>query len=375
MIKRQNISDFALVRAHTLRQKSRPPYSALPLMPTPFHRSVRRLFLLSAAGLILRAGVGLAADTGETGAANTSGTGTIGEATQDVLQGTVDEVTPLNTLETQSVYVGTAPFREKEFRTPSPDAPDGVQSNYNHIDEVENTFEYGHRILLFDKVYLKLGVEYKRYDFGQTNAPLPSTLSTVHGEINFEYIVKGEPAAFINFNPGVYYGNSQISVGSFDFDIAAGTLFPVPYLKNVYGLFGLEFSLLAHYPVQPFGGLVWLINNHIRLQAVPEEPRLIYTVNKQLDFFAGGEVNGTAFKRNSDDDARPQFRRYSKGVIDFSEDRVGAGLTYTPIEAVDIDFSGGWDIHREFNYYRGDSSKRFITDGAPYAKIEISANF
>ena len=53
---------------------------------------------------------------------------------------------------------------------------------------------------------------------------------------------------------------------------------------------------------------------------------------------------------------------------------MGAGLTYSPIEAVDIDISGGWDVERNFNYYRGDS-KRFVTDGAPYVKLKVSANF
>ena len=46
----------------------------------------------------------------------------------------------------------------------------------------------------------------------------------------------------------------------------------------------------------------------------------------------------------------------------------------SPLAALDIDFRGGWDTHPHFNHYRGDS-KRFVTDGAPYAKIEISANF
>ncbi len=319
-------------------------------------------------------GVGAAEPGNAGGAASATGTGSIGQAIQGATQSITDDVTPLNTLETQSTYVFSAPFQEKEFRTPSPDAPNGRQSNYEHIDELENTFEYGHRIHLVDKVYLKLGIDYERWDFSKTTAPLPTTLSALRGEINFEYIVHGMPAAFVNFNPGVYYANSKASLGSVDMNTAAGTLFPIPYLKNVYGLVGLEFSILAHYPVQPFGGVVWLINDHLRLQAVPEEPRLIYTVNKQLDFFVGGQVSGTAFKRNSDDDARPQFKRFSKGVIDFSEERVGAGLTYTPIEAVDIDLSGGWDIQRDFNYYRGDS-KRFVTDGAPYVKLEVSANF
>ncbi len=50
---------------------------------------------------------------------------------------------------------------------------------------------------------------------------------------------------------------------------------------------------------------MWLINDHLRLEAVPPEPRLIYTVNDQLDFFAGGELLGDAYKRDHTDFARP----------------------------------------------------------------------
>jgi hypothetical protein len=40
-----------------------------------------------------------------------------------------------------------------------------------------------------------------------------------------------------------------------------------------------------------------------------------------------------------------------------------------------VDLSGGWDFGRDFDYYRGDSTKQFKTDGAPYAKVSISAEF
>ena len=170
-------------------------------LPRRFARRAALLF----ATCTLGAAAGVAAtDPGNAGgAANATGTGPVGQAVQGATQAVTNEVTPLNTLETQSVYVFTAPFEEKEFRAPGPNAPDGRQSSFEHLDELENTFEYGHRVHLFDRVYLKLGVEYKRYDFGQTNAPLPSTLSALHGEINFEYIVQGNVASFVNFNPGV----------------------------------------------------------------------------------------------------------------------------------------------------------------------------
>jgi hypothetical protein len=138
---------------------------------------------------------------------------------------------------------------------------------------------------------------------------------------------------------------------------------------------GARFSLLAKYPVFPIAGAVWLINDHLRIEAVPPEPRIIYSVNKKLDFFAGGELLGEAYKRDTIDGARPQDQRFSGGVIDYSEERAGAGLTYSPCSAVDVDISGGWDFGRDFDYYRGDAAKRFITDGAPYAKVAISAEF
>ena len=125
----------------------------------------------------------------------------------------------------------------------------------------------------------------------------------------------------------------------------------------------------------PIGGVVWLIRDNLRLQGVPPEPRLIYTVNKQLDFFAGGELLGESYKRAADPGARPQDQRFSSAVLDFTEYRGGAGLTYTPIKQVDIDLSGGWDFQRDFDYYRGDATKQFITHGAPYAKLEVSASF
>ena len=62
-------------------------------------------------------------------------------------------------------------------------------------------------------------------------------------------------------------------------------------------------------------------------------------------------------------------------MLDYSETRVGGGLTYNINKAVNIDFGGGCSLERDFDYYRPDASKRFVTHPAPYAKLEISAEF
>ena len=102
---------------------------------------------------------------------------------------------------------------------------------------------------------------------------------------------------------------------------------------------------------------------------------MIYSLTDHVDAFVGGEVSGQAYKRADNDNYRPQFQRFSGGTVDFTEDRIGGGFTFKPLKGVEIDASGGWDLGRTFDYYRGDGAKEFRTDGAPYAKLAVSAEF
>ncbi len=286
------------------------------------------------------------------------------------IEAALDEGTPLDTLDIEGSYVGASGFTTKKFSG----AGASTQVPYKDQAEIESEIQYGHRFHLEGRVYLKLGVDYQRFDFGETTAPIPSSLQQLSGVVALEYVVHGQAAAFINVKPGIYSSDfNHVGTGNFDAPTAIGTILPV--FKSFYVLVGARWSLLAKYPVFPIAGAVWLINDHLRVEAVPPEPRIIYSVSKKLDFFAGGELLGEAYKRNVNPAARPQDQRFNGAVIDYSEERAGAGLTYSPCSAVDVDLSGGWDFGRDFDYYRGDSTKQFKTNGAPYAKMSISAEF
>jgi hypothetical protein len=278
---------------------------------------------------------------------------------KNITQSIMDDITPLNQLDMEVSYVGESDFHTKKV-------------NGESQGEIESSFQYGHRFHLFGKVYLKLGAAYERFDFSVSDTPLPSTLQSIAGVVAVEYIEKGTPGIFITSKPGIYFSDTHdISAANFDFPTSLGAIIPIN--KSVYVLVGIHTSILSKYPVFPIGGLVVLFNDHLRLEAIPPEPRLIYTVNEKLDFFVGGEILGDAFKRD-DTNYRGKDHRFSGGVIDYSEYRVGGGLTLTPIKQVDIDISGGWALERSFDYYRGDQ-KNFTTTGAPYAKLSVSAEF
>ena len=252
----------------------------------------------------------------------------------------------------------------------------GHAIDYRDSYEAQNSIELNRRVHLFDQIYLKLGAKYERFDFGATTAPLPTTLQSLHGIVGLEYVVKGEPAVYLYTDPGVFTSRfSHVNFGSVDVPVDIGTGVPVPFFHNVFGLVGMHLSALAHYPVYPILGVVWIINGRLSIQAVPPEPRMVYKVTDHLDVFAGGELLGEAYKTSYRRDLRPQEQRFNGAVIDYSETRVGGGLTYNVNKAVNFDFSGGCSLSRDFDYYRPDASKRFVTQPAPYAKIEFSAEF
>ncbi|MBV9128354.1 MAG: hypothetical protein JO117_09740 [Verrucomicrobia bacterium] len=98
-------------------------------------------------------------------------------------------------------------------------------------------------------------------------------------------------------------------------------------------------------------------------------------MNKHVDLFIGGEILGEAYKRDRNPNYRPQDQRFNEGVIDYSEWRVGGGVSINITKTVEFDISGGYVPQRYFNYYRGDGAQRFKLDGAPYAKVAFKAEF
>ena len=118
-----------------------------------------------------------------------------------------------------------------------------------------------------------------------------------------------------------------MGLGNVDVPTSIGGIVPV-IGKKFYLLLGVRYSALSHYPFYPILGAIYVFNNHLRIEARPPTPRIIYSYNKKLDFYVGAELLGSAYKRDDNVSARPQDRRFNNGVVDFSETRVGGGITY-----------------------------------------------
>ena len=285
-----------------------------------------------------------------------------------------------------SALAGTATFEAQPSPTPADEnshdifswettytfSSDFKESKLGHGDSLYDDFSYDHRFLITGKWYLRLGVEYERYDFGGTDNGLPDHLQAAYGHIAVEYVVKDFPGLSIELDPGVYF-QDNVSGDAFDIPGKAFVSFPLKKDK-VFAVVALGWGIYQDPPVAPGGGIIWLINDKLRLQGVFPKPALIYQPNDDWDFRLIGELNFTSFRTDDVVSHTEHKLDLHDAVVQYSEDRAGVQIGYSGIKHVKLIAGAGATIERNFDFFRANQSKR--TDNpAPYVRVAAEVKF
>lgn len=247
---------------------------------------------------------------------------------------------------------------------------DFKESKLGHGDSLYDNFSYDHRFLISGKLYFRAGIEYERYDFGGSDNGLPDKLQGLYGHLALEYVVKDFPGAAIELDPGVYF---QDHIGSDNFDVPGRAFVSFPLIKGkVFGTVGLGWGQFQDPVVAPGGGITWLINDKLRLQAVFPKPALVYQPNDDWDIRAIGELNYLGART---DEVHTTERKLQEdnAVVQYSEYRAGLQVGYSGLKPFKIIAGAGVTIQRNFDFFRVDQSKK--TDPAPYIRIAAEAKF
>jgi len=247
---------------------------------------------------------------------------------------------------------------------------DFKESKLGSGDSLYDDFTYDHRFLITGKWYLRLGVEYERYDFGNSENGLPNHLQAVAGHLAYEYIVKDHAGAGIEIDPGVYFEN-RVTGDAFDIPWKIWVTFPLKKDK-IFAVIGAGGSIYSDPIVAPGGGIIWLFTDKLRLQAVFPKPALVYQPNDDWDFRIIGELNYTSFRT---DDVLTTERKLQlhNAIVQYSEDRAGVQVGYSGFKPFKIIAGAGVTVERNFDFFRAHQSKR--TDPAPYLRIAAEAKF
>lgn len=250
------------------------------------------------------------------------------------------------------------------------------ESDLNHggstgkQDEIQNEFEYGHRIHLTGTAYLHLGFAYQRFDFGSTRGPVPNHLQDISGVVGIDIMHGTDVGAFIQFQPG-FYAENDFGISSFDVPITLGRIFVVQP-DRLYLFAGAYAAFLkGGYPVLPLAGVIWIPNDKVRLMGVLPEPKLIYSATAKLDLWLGGEIAGGSFRTDRNDQIRPT--KLNGAQVDFADYRAGIGLSYDLAKNCSLDFGAGYSIQRHFAFHR--AGENYRTDPSPYLTLQLKASF
>jgi hypothetical protein len=283
-----------------------------------------------------------------------------------------------------SAIAGTATFEAQPGPTPEEEnsrdlfsyettytfRSDFKESKLGRGDSLYDDFSYDHRFLITGKWYFRAGVEYERYDFGNSDNGLPNHLQAAYGHLALEYVVKDYAGASIELDPGAYFQNS-VTGDAFDIPVKIFVTFPLKKDK-IFGVIGLGGGIYQDPVVAPGGGIIWLFSDKLRLQAVFPKPALVYQPNDDWEFRILGELNYTSFRT---DDVLTTERKLQlhNAVVQYSEDRAGVQAGYSGFKPFKIIAGAGVTILRDFDFFRAHQSKR--TEPAPYVRIAAEAKF
>ena len=229
---------------------------------------------------------------------------------------------------------------------------DFKESKLGDGDSLYNDFSYDHRFLITGKWYFRAGVEYERYDFGVSDNGLPDHLQAASGHLALEYVVKDFPGISIELDPGVYFQNN-VSSDAFDIPGKAYVTFPLKKDK-IFAVVAIGWGIYQDPPVAPGGGIIWLFNDKLRLQAVFPKPALVYQPNDDLE-------------------STEQKLQLHNAIVQYSEDRAGVQIAYTGVKHVKLIGGAGVTVERNYDFFRAHQSKKM--DPAPYVKIGAELRF
>ena len=248
---------------------------------------------------------------------------------------------------------------------------DFTESKLGHGNSLYNDFSCDHRFLITGKWYLRLGVEYERYDFDGTDNGLPDHLQAASGHIAIEYVVKDFPGIGLELDPGVYFQDNATWNA---FDVPGKVFVSFPLKKDkIFGVVGLGWAQFQDPPVAPGGGIIWLFSDKLRLQAVFPKPALIYQPNDDWDLRIIGELNYTGFRTDDVVSHTEQKLDLHDAVVQYSEDRAGVQVGYSGVKHLKLMAGAGVTVERNFDFFRADQSKR--TDPAPYVRVSAEVKF
>lgn len=244
---------------------------------------------------------------------------------------------------------------------------------FGRISEQNSSFRYVSSKELTEKTTLRFGGTWQRFSFGlPQTVPLPNALQSVSALIGVDRKFSDQWSMRLDVEPGIYSDFQDIS---FD-DINAPVLVGFSYSVNddLRWFFGFSADARRDIPVLPGAGVRWKFADQWTLMFILPKPRIEYELNEALKVYFGGEIKAGTYQVAKNFGNQFNRSNLNNAAVDFTEFRIGPGLSWKFLPGMRLEVEGGYMPYREFNFHEANVSV-VSSQGAPYGQVAIKASF
>jgi hypothetical protein len=260
-----------------------------------------------------------------------------------------------------------------------------------HLGDASNAnshFDYIVSPQIKDGLLLRLGVDAQRYSFALfPGAPLPNTLQSVNAVIGTDVSIGDKTIVRAEIHPGIY--SDFVSVGGNDFDCPFQIGGTYLYNKDFQIIFGVQIDLKSNFPLIGAPGFRWQFADKWVISAIPPKPQLQYELNNAITLYVGADILAGTYHLNNNFGSShghgpaTNNAQFNNNIADFTEVRIGPGVTWKFTPNLSLDFSAGWmpyrdiDLHQDKIGYDTHSTtfKNDIGEGSFYGEAGIHGSF
>src|SRR5580704_16046785 len=247
-------------------------------------------------------------------------------------------------------------------------------TNFGNITEISSSASFVLSTQVRDTVLLRLGVEWQRYSFEpEARAPVPDSIQGLDLAVGADLQISPALLLRVGAHPGIYSDFRDFSWQDFNIPFeVVGTYFVSSDLIFIGGVY---VDLNSDFPVYPVLGVHWKVSDKWVIEGIAPRPQLQYLLSDNATLFAGADLREASFRMNGQFGQERGIPKLNDAMLNYSEIRAGAGLTWKLSKSVNLDVEGGCAPYRRFEYPRADGFKVKSDDWAPYLRIGLTAKF
>ena len=299
-----------------------------------------------------------------------------------------DEITPTITPPQETNIPVSQEFNLEGGYTGRSEIKQG-DAKIGNVGNANAHFDYVVSPQIKDGFLLRLGIDGERNSFDLPQAaPLPNTLQSANLIIGTDIAFGDKIIARFETHPGIYSDFVHVTGNSFDCPVQIGGTYL--WSKDFQVILGVQIDLKSNFPIIGLPGFRWQFADNWVLSMIPPKPQLQYEFNNALTFYLGADIIAGTYQLNDqfgsshghgNNNLAGQF---NNNICDYTEVRVGPGITWKFTPNLTLDVSGGivpyrdFDIHPSSIGFDNDNTSFRTTLGeswAPYAEAGIRGSF